>query len=119
MSIRARQASRGTKYLGTNSQAFANETQATGWVAKQIAASRTEAERWDARGKPERAAKCRAEEAEILQDAKNFKRKLPTEAQILAACDCARRAWDKQMARRAAEEAELARYEGEGQGQGQ
>lgn len=107
MSIRVQHGSRGLM-AKTPVDSFRNKYEQTAWVARDIAASRAAAERWDARGKPEKAAKCRAEEAEILQNAKNFKIKLPTEEQILAACDCARRAWDKEQARRAAEEAELA-----------
>lgn len=87
---------------------FRNKYEQTAHVARQVAASRTAAERWDARGKPEKASESRAEEAEILQNARNFKITLPTEEQILAACDCARRAWVTEQARRAAEEAELA-----------
>ncbi len=76
MSIRAQHGCRGLA-AKIPVESFRNRYEETAYVARQIAASRTAAERWDARGKPEKAARSRAEEAEIVQNAKNFRMRLP------------------------------------------
>lgn len=77
-------------------------------TAQSIANARVRGERQDAAGRIERAAKARAEEQDIINNARNFKMTLPTEEQIQTEMTKERARLAEMDRKRAEEEAELA-----------